>query len=93
MGMGRERLVRQLAVIRSIKPPQIYRAFLVDKAPQQGIALRVVARCRQRLFFAALRDVVADGSRMMQMKTLLIERAKPSATLISAWFSHFSKTA
>ena len=36
VGKGCQRLVRQLVVIGSIKPAQIYRALLVDKAPQQA---------------------------------------------------------
>src|SRR5215469_18960843 len=60
MGEQAQRFIRRKAVISPIEPVQIDLAFLVDKAPQKSLALRVVARRRQQLRFAALRDVVMN---------------------------------
>src|SRR5215469_17572092 len=51
---------RQLRRCGHGRPVQIDLALLVDKAPQESLALRVVARRRQQLCFAALRDVVMN---------------------------------
>ena len=60
MGEQAQRFIRRKAVISPIEPVQIDLALLVDKAPQEGLALRVVAYRRQQLRFAALRDVVMN---------------------------------